>query len=131
MARTPTRERGKLGYPLTLDLLMRSTFLLLSCAAMLAAGCSREAPAPEAAPAKPKPAVVKVDRSQDESSYAEPGKVVITDLALDLAIDFDKKTIAGTATYKLNWKDKTATQLVLDTRALTLSKVEGDDGKQR
>ncbi len=130
VARTPTRERGKLGYPLTLDLLMRSTFLLLSCAAVLAAGCSREAaPAPEAAPAKPKPAVVKVDRSQDESSYAEPGKVVITDLALDLAIDFDKKTIAGTATYKLNWKDKTATQLVLDTRALTLSKVEGDDGK--
>lgn len=108
---------------------MRSTFLLLSCAAMLAAGCSREAPAPEAAPAKPKPAVVKVDRSQDESSYAEPGKVVITDLALDLAIDFDKKTIAGTATYKLDWKDKTATRLVLDTRALTLSKVEGDDGK--
>ncbi len=108
---------------------MRSTFLLLSCAAMLAAGCSREAPAPEAAPAKPKPAVVKVDRSQDESSYAEPGKVVITDLALDLAIDFDKKTIAGTATYKLDWKDKTATQLVLDTRALSLSKVEGDDGK--
>ena len=109
---------------------MRSAFLLLSCAAVLAAGCSRDAaPIPEAAPAKPKPVAVKVDRSQDESSYAEPGKVVITDLALDLGIDFDKKQIAGTALYKLDWKDKSATQLVLDTRALTISKVEGDDGK--
>jgi len=109
---------------------MRSTFLLLSCVAVLAAGCSREAaPAPEAAPPKPQSVAVKVDRSQDESSYAEPGKVVITDLVLDLAVDFDKKTIGGTATYKLDWKDKSATQLVLDTRALTLSKVEGDDGK--
>ena len=109
---------------------MRSVFLLFSCAAVLAAGCSRDAaPAPEAKPAKPQPAVVKADRSQDESSYAEPGKVVITDLALDLAIDFDKKQIGGTAVYKLDWKDKAATQLVLDTRALAISKVEGDDGK--
>ncbi|MET0655345.1 MAG: aminopeptidase, partial [Pseudoxanthomonas sp.] len=109
---------------------MRSVFLLLSCAAAMAAGCSRDAaPAPEATPAPPKPVAVKMDRSQDESSYAEPGKVVITDLALDLAIDFDKKQIGGTAVYKLDWKDKTATQLVLDTRALTIAKVEGDDGK--
>ena len=108
---------------------MRSAFLLLSCAAVLAAGCSRDAaPAPEAKPAKAADAV-KTSRSNDENSYAEPGKVVITDLALDLAIDFDKKQIGGTAVYKLDWKDKSATQLVLDTRALTISKVEGDDGK--
>ena len=109
---------------------MRSAFLLLSCAAVLVAGCSRDAaPAPEVTPAKPQAAAVKMDRSVDESSYAEPGKVVITDLALDLAIDFDNKQIGGTAIYKLDWKDKSATQLVLDTRALTISKVEGDDGK--
>ncbi len=109
---------------------MRSAFLLLSCAAVLVAGCSRDtASAPEASPAKPQAAAVKIDRSVDESSYAEPGKVVITDLALDLAIDFDSRQIGGTAIYKLDWKDKSATQLVLDTRALTISKVEGDDGK--
>ncbi len=108
---------------------MRSAFLLLSCAAVLAAGCSRDAtPAPEAKPAKTAD-TVKTSRSNDENSYAEPGKVVITDLALDLALDFDKKQIGGTATYKLDWKDKSATQLVLDTRALTINKVEGDDGK--
>jgi hypothetical protein len=69
---------------------MRSAFLLLSFAAVLAAGCSRDAaPAPEAKSAKPSTDAVKTSRSNDESSYAEPGKVVISDLALDLAIDFD------------------------------------------
>ncbi|MEO8367013.1 MAG: M1 family metallopeptidase [Pseudoxanthomonas sp.] len=108
---------------------MRSAFLLLSCAAVLVAGCSRDAAAPAATPAKPATTAKTADRSHDESSYAEPGKVVISDLALDLALDFDKKEISGTAIYKLDWKDKSATQLLLDTRALTITKVEGDDGK--
>ncbi|MEJ2789311.1 MULTISPECIES: M1 family metallopeptidase [unclassified Pseudoxanthomonas] len=103
---------------------MRSLALLLSCAAVLVAGCSKE---PESAPvaAMPKPAIEKaVDR--DEHSYAEPQKVAIADLALDIAVDFDTKTIGGTATYTLDWKDKAATQLVLDTRDLTITKVEGE-----
>ena len=103
---------------------MRSAFLLLSCAAVLAAGCSKE---PESAPVAvaPKPAVAKVV-DVDEHSYAEPQKVAIDDLALDIAVDFDTKTIGGTATYTLDWKDKTATQLVLDTRDLAIEKVEGE-----
>ncbi|MFT4248722.1 MAG: M1 family metallopeptidase [Pseudomonas sp.] len=68
-------------------------------------------------------------RSHDESSYAEPDKVVVKDLALDLKLDFDKKEIAGTATYTLDWKDKVATALVLDTRELTIESVQADDGK--
>ncbi len=40
-------------------------------------------------------------RRHDESSYAELEKVVIKHLALDLKLDFDKKTPAGTATYSL------------------------------
>lgn len=102
---------------------MRSLALLLSCAAVLAAGCSKE-PDPTPVAATPKPAVqAPVDR--DEHSYAEPQKVAIDDLALDIAVDFDAKTIGGTATYTLDWKDKAATQLVLDTRDLTIAKVEG------
>ncbi|RZA14972.1 MAG: M1 family peptidase, partial [Lysobacteraceae bacterium] len=58
-------------------------------------------------------------------SYAEPDKVRTTDLALDLAIDFDKKQISGTATYALDWIDKAATQLVLDTRDISIQKAEG------
>ncbi|MCH6483313.1 M1 family metallopeptidase [Pseudoxanthomonas sp. LH2527] len=102
---------------------MRSLALLLSCAAVLAAGCSKE-PDPAPVATTPKPAVqAPVDR--DEHSYAEPQKVAIDDLALDIAVDFDAKTIGGTATYTLDWKDKAATQLVLDTRDLTIAKVEG------
>ena len=69
-------------------------------------------------------------RSHDESSYAEPDKVVVKDVALDLKLDFDARQIGGTATYTLEWKDKAAKQLVLDTRELSVEKVEaiGADG---
>ncbi len=108
---------------------MRTLLLSLGFAAVLA-GCQREAadtatPTPSAKPA------MTASASTDEHSYAEPGKVAITDLALDLKLDFDAKTISGTATYALDWKDKGARQLVLDTRDLAIDKVEGEgkDGK--
>jgi aminopeptidase N len=107
---------------------MRQTLLLLSAAvALAAAGCKQEPPpAAVATPPAAKPeATVSADAAHDEHSYAEPGKVKTTDLALDLAIDFGKKQIAGTATYTLDWIDPKATQLVLDTRDLTIEKVEG------
>ena len=110
---------------------MRSAFLMFSCAAVLLSACSKEASAPEATPASastPKAAdVTKPDRRHDESSYAQPEQVVIKDLALDVKLDFDAKQIGGTATYRLDWKNPAATELVLDTRALTIEKVEGGD----
>ena len=71
--------------------------------------------------------------AHDEFSYAEPDKVKTTDLALDLNVDFDNKQITGTATYTLQWLDPDATQLVLDTRDLSIDKVEavGPDGKSK
>ena len=113
---------------------MRSPFLLIPLAVALAAGCSKEAAAPAAAPTATAPAstAMKADsRSHDESSYAEPDKVVVKDLALDLKLDFDARQIGGTATYTLEWKDKAAKQLVLDTRELSVEKVEAiaADGK--
>lgn len=107
---------------------MRSVFLLFSCAAVLAAGCAKEPATPESTPDATKPAAVTATADRDEHSYAEPQKVVIDDLALDIAVDFDAKTIAGTATYTLQWKDPAAKQLVLDTRDLTIEKVEGEAG---
>ncbi|MEG2804511.1 M1 family metallopeptidase [Stenotrophomonas sp.] len=109
---------------------MRSPFLLIPLAVALAAGCSKEAAAPTAEPTATAPAstAMKADsRSHDESSYAEPDKVVVKDLALDLKLDFDARQIGGTATYTLEWKDKAAKQLVLDTRELTVEKVEALD----
>ena len=105
---------------------MRSPFLILPLAVALAAGCAKEPAAPTADPVAEKPAaaVNTVSRSHDESSYAEPDKVVIKDLALDLNVDFEQKQIGGTATCALEWKDKGATRLVLDTRELSIEKVE-------
>ncbi len=123
----------KLGFFRYRVVIMRQLLLSVSIAAALglvATGCQRnQNPAPAAAaPAAPAAAAEKI---VDEHSYAQPDQVRTTDLALDLAIDFDSRTIGGTATYALDWVDKSATQLVLDTRDLAIDKAEGQtaDGK--
>ena len=105
---------------------MRQLILTASIAAALgiASGCDHS-PAPQQAAAAPAPRPAVAEQVVDEHSYAEPDKVRTTDLALDLAIDFGKKQIAGTATYSLEWLDKNAAQLVLDTRDLDIRKAEG------
>ncbi|WP_425604026.1 M1 family metallopeptidase [Luteimonas kalidii] len=104
----------------------RSFALVLLTGVIAVAGCARESGEPTAAPRPaPEPAAM-VDA--DEHSFAQPGKVAIDDLALDLALDFDARTLAGTATYTLQWKDDAATRLVLDTRELTVERVEGQAG---
>jgi leukotriene-A4 hydrolase len=106
---------------------MRASILALPLlATLMMTACKSEDAAPAAPAAKPAPTQTAV---LDEHSYAQPGKVAITDLALELALDFDTKTLAGTATYALEWKDKAATALLLDSRDLTIDKVEGGDGK--
>ena len=84
------------------------------------------APAPAVAPPAAQPAAT-AEKIVDEHSYAEPDKVRTTDLALDLGIDFARKTISGTALYTLEWIDAKATQLVLDTRDLSIQKAESLD----
>ena len=108
---------------------MRHSVLMLSVAAVLMAGCNKPESAPaQATAAKPAPAAkaAQAPAVLDEHSYAEPGKVRTKDLALDLNVDFAKKELSGTATYTLEWIDKSATQLVLDTRDLTIEKAEGE-----
>ena len=108
---------------------MRSSILTLCfAAAVVLGGCSRDnAPAAHTA-AKPDTdsAVTAPPAEYDSLSYAEPDKVRIKDLALALDVDFDTKQISGSATYDLDWVDPEATQLVLDTRDLTIEKVVGE-----
>jgi aminopeptidase N len=110
---------------------MRYSVLTICLAAALAGGCQRDA-APTAEPATPAAAApATADARLDEHSYAQPDKVRTQDLALALKVDFDAKTLSGSATYTLEWLDPKATQLVLDTRDLTIEKVVGEreDGK--
>jgi leukotriene-A4 hydrolase len=64
----------------------------------------------------------------EPSSYAEPDHVVIKHLSLALRADFTARTLSGTATLDLTWRDPAARDLVLDTRELTIAKAELEDG---
>lgn len=113
---------------------MRYSILTVCLAAALAAGCSRDAAPPAdstATPAAKTETAVTSPAVVDEHSYAQPDKVRIDDLALQLAVDFEHKQLSGSATYTLNWIDKNATQLVLDSRDLSIEKIVGErsDGK--
>ncbi|KFN44029.1 M1 family metallopeptidase [Arenimonas oryziterrae] len=108
---------------------MRLPVLMLAAVLLPLAACQKPS-TPEATPAPPASSTGSAEAPpvRDENSFAEPQKVVIKHLDLDLAVDFDKKTLAGTATLDLDWKDKTATALVLDSRDLNVTKVESGDG---
>ncbi len=66
----------------------------------------------------------------DSHSYANTDAVTVSALALDLKVDFRKKQLIGSAELKLDWHDPKATSVVLDTRDLSIDKVEtiGADG---
>ncbi|KQQ96278.1 M1 family metallopeptidase [Massilia sp. Leaf139] len=67
----------------------------------------------------------------DPLSYANVEQVKTRALHLDLKADFKKKTLAGHAELTLDWLDKDARRLVLDTRELAISKIEAQDARGR
>ena len=103
--------------------------LLVMVAALILAACARDgAPTEGTADARSDDAPVVTEPDQDQHSYAEPEKVRIEDIALDLAVDFEAKQLSGTATYDIEWRDPAATTLVLDTRELTIGSIEAQTG---
>jgi aminopeptidase N len=67
--------------------------------------------------------------AKDPHSYAETDKVVVRSIALDMAVDFDKRELAGSADLALDWRDAGARELVLDTRDLRIEKIEALDAQ--
>ncbi|MDN5863833.1 MAG: M1 family metallopeptidase [Gammaproteobacteria bacterium] len=74
-----------------------------------------------------------VAQANDPYSWAQPGKVQIRHLDLDLNLDFKAQRLSGTATLSLDWKDPEAQNLVLDTRDLAIKSVTalGPGGETR
>lgn len=62
----------------------------------------------------------------DPHSYAKPAEARITHLNLDIRVDFEKKKIAGCAAYAIE-KSDSATELVLDSRDMTITKITLDN----
>ena len=67
----------------------------------------------------------------DPLSYANYDQVRTRALHMDLKADFEKKTLSGFAELSLDWLDKSARTLDLDTRELTISKIEAQDAMGR
>jgi len=67
----------------------------------------------------------------DPLSYANYDQVRTRALHMDLKADFAKKTLSGYAELSLDWLDKSARTLDLDTRELTISKIEAQDAAGR
>lgn len=63
----------------------------------------------------------------DPHSYAQPDRVRVTALDLDLSVSFEKHVLSGSATLALDWRDKGARELVLDTNELKIDKIEAAD----
>jgi len=69
-------------------------------------------------------ACLSLSAHADPLSYARYDQVRTTDLYLDLKADFSHKILSGYAELSLNWIDKSARTLVLDTNELNIAKVQ-------
>ena len=65
----------------------------------------------------------------DPNSFAQPDKVQIEHIRLDLTVNMQQRVLKGSADLALRWLDPKAKQLVLDTRDLQITSVQGGDGK--
>jgi leukotriene A-4 hydrolase/aminopeptidase len=87
---------------------------------MLAAACNRT-------PAEP-PSSRPTNVPKDASTLANIDAVVAKHLVLDLTADFTAKTLKGTAELRFDRRDPNASDVVLDTRDLTIENVEAAAG---
>lgn len=66
----------------------------------------------------------------DIHSHAEPNKVRVTHVSLDLTLDFEKKQIRGMAMLEF-WREDFQAPLVLDVHGPVIEKILGADGSPR
>ena len=105
-----------------------ATLSLILSAAVLSA-CSPQDTIGDAAAAPIVSPILTTDDAKDGYSYAQPEVARVTHVALDLALDFAKKNVAGTATLDILAADGAET-VVLDTMGLEISAItdmEGND----
>ncbi|MEA3017861.1 MAG: leukotriene-A4 hydrolase, partial [Sphingomonadales bacterium] len=99
--------------------------LLIAAAAFLAASCARTAEPPRAAPAP----VLTSAEARDIHSFARPEVARVTHVALDLALDFAARRVAGTATLDVEARPD-APEILLDTKGLEIEAVtDGGSGR--
>ncbi len=102
-------------------------YLLASflAAVLLLAGCNKKKPNVDRTMTKKIEAELQ---KPDLHSYAKPTEALIKHLDLDITVDFEKKTVSGTAIYQIENPGK-GNELILDTRNLNIQKVFLGDSK--
>lgn len=71
------------------------------------------------------PEMTTPQASTDPHSFARPEEARVTHLMLDLSVDFEQKTLRGSASYQLEVAEG-ANELILDTRDLKIEEVFAD-----
>ncbi len=103
-------------------------FAAFSVLVALAAGCAAPGTMQADPPAAPSFADLPA-LPEDVHSYARPEEARVTHVALDLEADFDAKVLWGTATLTVA-SAPGASEIVLDTRGLTIEQVTDAGGVQ-
>ena len=96
----------------------RWTTGLLGAFALLTACQSQDAPSEEARSAKAQ-RVLAMNQVTDHHSYSRPAEARITHLDWNASVDFETRTITGTATFDIETADD-AERIVFDTHDLTI-----------
>jgi leukotriene-A4 hydrolase len=85
-----------------------------------------EASEPVAEPITTSVKTSAIQTGKDYHSYGNPDEVKVTNLALDLTVDFNDKMLKGSVELDIERIKTDAKKLVLDTRALNILKVTAD-----
>lgn len=72
--------------------------------------------------------ITLANAADDQHSYANPDRVNVVHIDLDLEVDFEHRSLSGWAELTLNYTDSSVKQLLLDTRDLHIDKVEHMNG---
>jgi leukotriene-A4 hydrolase len=95
--------------------------MLTGLCVFLLFSCRQERPATSTDARQPR-AAAAAKAARDPHSYSNPDEVRVQHIALDLAVDFAKKQLSGTATLRVR-NESNANTLILDTNGLTIQAV--------
>ncbi|HEX7150873.1 MAG TPA: M1 family metallopeptidase [Thermoanaerobaculia bacterium] len=103
---------------------------IVSVVFLILMACQQETPSTttQATSTAPAPAQTPA-ATADPHSYSNPQEVRVEHLSLDLNVDFTKKQLAGTATWRLK-RNGDAKTLILDARDLTINSVTLQPGNK-
>ena len=106
---------------------MRLRSLAFLAAALLAACHASDDAATQTPGDAPVPQILTTPEAKDVNSYANPLEARVTHVALDLAADFDRHVLAGTATLDIA-AGNDAQKIVLDDNGLVLKSITDAKG---